>query len=433
MYRLKSRLRSIRARLLLLLPCLLALPWWGAVFADPSAEYYRACQHASIDHAVSAPHLITRREFNERLAEGGLRAQASCAALFARLSQLTDPTPEERLALFEAASWIGEDGDGDYCGMAQPLIRALPDNNPDALQLRTACTEDREESLSLLLRSLEADPRHPRHRAGLKYLHLMVRGGAEVDSKTLLRHWNTRYEITGFPSAKIDRAALIYTTAVEAGEREAAEEIRARVRGDLGLDSLGFERREAALELLCDRAVFELDLENLCTGAMERLAAESAALGDPLPPDILRPLDGAIRLISDTRLPIGGGGGPEEREALSRLQTVLDRYPDHLKSSEHLRVHAEGFLEGPERIESLRRATRLDPGNVAARCGLAGTLERSAPREAWSIYADLAARPADPSMRCDPQASLRRIEELMRTGTTDNEMPQPQIEEVIVN
>ena len=428
----RSRHRIGPARSFRLLLCVLALPWCGPILADPSADYYRACEHAAFDHALSAPHILTRAEFNERRAEGRRRADVSCAAFVARLARLPDPTPEERLALFQATSWIGEDG--DFCDAAMPLARALPDSNADALQVRSVCAADREASLALLLRSLGADPRHPRHHSGLKRLRWRVWfGGAEVDAETLLRHWNTDYEIARFPGEKIGAASLVYEVAVETGDQEAAEEIRARVRRDLGLDTLEFERREATLELVCDRAILELDLEELCTGGVERLAAESAALGDPLPPDILRPLEGAIRLISGTRLRLGGGGGPEERDALARLQTVLDGYPGHLKSSEHLRVYAEAFQEGPERIGALRRATHLDPGNLAARCGLAEALERTSPEEAWSIYADLAAEPADLPGHCDPEVSLQRLEERARTGTNDHEALQHQIEEIILS
>ena len=414
---------------------MLALPWCGAVLADPSADYYRACEHAAFDHALSAPHLLTRAAFDERLAEGRRQAEVSCASFVARLARLPDPTPEERLALFQATSWTGEHG--DYCGAAMPLAQALPDN-ADSLQIRSACAADREESLALLLRSLEADPRHPRHHRGLKRLRREVWfGGAEVDAgvdaETLLRHWNTDYEIVAqSPSEKTSAAALIYATAIEAGDREVAEDIRVRVRRDLGLDTLEFKRREATLDLVCEHAILELDLEELCTGGVERLAAESATLGDPLPPDILRPLERVTRLISGIRLTSGGGGGPEERDALARLKTLLDGYPEHLKSSEHLRVYAEAFREGPERIGALRRAVYLDPGNLAARCGLAKTLERTSPEEAWSIYADLSAEPADLPMLCDPEVSLQRLEERARTGPND-EAPQHQIEEIIVS
>ena len=426
------------ARSFRFLACGLALPWFGALLADPSADYHRACEDASYDYAVSVPHLITRAEFDERLEEGYRHADVSCAAFVARLARLPDPTPEERLALFQATRWIGEDG--DYCGAAMPFAEALPDNNADALQIRSTCTaaKDREESLALLLRSLEADPRHPRHGSGLRSLRRKVWfGGAEVDAgvdaETLLRHWNTDYEIVAqSPSEKTSAAALIYATAIEAGDREVAEDIRVRVRRDLGLDTLEFKRREATLDLVCEHAILELDLEELCTRGVERLAAESAALGDPLPPDILRPLERVIRLISGFRLISGGGGGPEERDALTRLQTVLDGYPDHLKSSKHLWVYAQAFREGPERIGALRRAVYLDPGNLAARCGLAKTLERTSPEEAWSIYADLAAETADLPMLCDPEVSLQRLEERARTGPND-EAPQEQIEEFIVS
>ena len=385
----------------------LVLPSCGAVFADPSADYYRICVDGPYDYAASAPHVITRVEFNERVAEGHRRSEVSCAAFIAGLAQLPNPTPEEHLALFRA-SWTTEDG--DYCTAAMPFVQALPAGNPDALQIRSVCAADREESLALLLRSLEADPRHPRHDSGLRRLYWKVwRGGAEVDAETLLRHWNTRYEIAISPNDKMSAAALIHTTAVEAGEREQAEEIRTRVRRDLGLDTLHFERREAALELICDRATFELDLEALCIGAMERLAMESAALAEPIPPDILRPLERTVRLIAGTRLLIGGGGGPEEQNALARLQVVLDDYPEQHKSSEHIRVHAETFLEGSQRIEALRKATYLDPGNLAARCGLAQSLERTSPDEAWSIYADLAADPTNLPAHCDPVSSMQHL------------------------
>ena len=418
--------------------CGLTIPWCGALLADPSADFYRACVDAPFEYAASAPHLITRAEYNERLEEGSRRADISCAALVARLARLPDPTPEERLALLRATRWFG--GDGDFCDTVMPFAEALPDNNADALQIRSTCTaaKDREESLALLLRSLEADPRHPRHGSGLRSLRWKVWfGGAEVDAgvdaETLLRHWNTDYEIVAqSPSEKTSAAALIYATAIEAGDREVAEDIRVRVRRDLGLDTLEFKRREATLDLVCEHAILELDLEELCTGGVERLAAESATLGDPLPPDILRPLERVTRLISGIRLTSGGGGGPEERDALARLKTLLDGYPEHLKSSEHLRVYAEAFREGPERIGALRRAVYLDPGNLAARCGLAKTLERTSPEEAWSIYADLSAEPADLPMLCDPEVSLQRLEERARTGPND-EAPQHQIEEIIVS
>ena len=422
MHHLRSRRQKGPAHSILILLCGLAIPWCGAAFADASSDYFRACEQTALDHALSAPHLITRVEFNQRLREGRRRAEVSCAALIARLKELPDPTPEERLALFRATRWVGEEG--DFCTAAMPFARALPDADPDALQVRSACASDRGESVALLLRSLDADHRHPRHRSGLKQLYWEVwRGGAEVDAKTLLRHWNTDYEISESLGEKTRAAALVYATAVESGNQGAAEDIRARVRRDLRLDSLEFERREAILELVCDHAILEFDLEELCTGGMERVTAESAALGDPLPPDILRPLEGAIRLMAGTRLIIiGGGGGPEEREALTRLRTILEGYPEHLKSSEHLRVYAGTLPEGRERIGILRKATNLDPGNLAARCGLAKSLERTSPEEAWSIYTELAARPTDLPSHCDPEVSLQRLEHRATTEGADNEV-----------
>ncbi|MCY4200815.1 MAG: hypothetical protein OXF31_13565, partial [Gammaproteobacteria bacterium] len=121
----------------------------------------------------------------------------------------------------------------------------------------------------------------------------------------------------------------------------------------------------------------------------------------------------------DTRLGLawGGGGGEEEREAVRRLGVVLDAYPDHLRSSEHRRVYAEGFLEGAARIDALREVAAIDPGNVAARCGLARSLEKDSPDEAWSVYANLASAFDARSIQCDPHESMQRIEEWAEHGT----------------
>ncbi len=389
--------------------CLLALLLYAPLCADLSTDYYRECRDAPLEYAVSAPHLLSNAEFNARLAEGYRRAEDACERIGEMLAQLPAPTVEERLALRETIS----DEGGDYCSEALPLAEALPEDSARALQIRSVCTQDRDESNALLLRSLELEPQN---RNGLQLLYWRFWFGiTQVGSETLLRHWNTSYRIARYPGAKVSAAALIYTTALDAGEREAAEAIRVRVRHDLGLDSLDFEHREAALELVCDEAMLVLNFESLCTGAFERLAAESADVGSPLPGDILRPLERTIHLISERQTPRlglawGGGGGEEEREAVRRLGVVLDAYPDHLRSSEHRRVYAEGFLEGAARIDALREVAAIDPGNVAAHCGLARSLEKDSPDEAWSVYANLASAFDARSIQCDPHESMRRIE-----------------------
>ncbi|MCY4040228.1 MAG: hypothetical protein OXF72_03080 [Gammaproteobacteria bacterium] len=394
--------------------CLLALLLCAPLCADLSTDYYRECRDAPYEYAASVPNLLSNAEFDARLAEGYRRAEDACERLGKMLAQLPDPTVEERLALMQTIS----DEDRDYCSEALPLAESLPEDSARALQIRSVCTQDRDESNALLLRSLEIDPEND---IGLTLLSWRVRfGGAEVDIETLLRHWNTGYRTARYPGAKVDAAAEIYTTALDAGEREAAEAIRVRVRHDLGLDSLDFERREAALDLLCDEAMLALNLESLCTNAFERLAAESADVGAPLPGDILRPLERTIRLISDRPFMLGGwggGGGEEEREAARRLGAVLEAYPDHLRSPEHRRVYAEGFLEGAARIDALREVAAIDPGNVAAHCGLARSLEKDSPDEAWSVYANLASAFDARSIQCDPHESMRRIEARPDYGT----------------
>ena len=309
----------------------------------PSADFYRACVDAPFEYAAWAPHLITRAEYNERLEEGSRRADISCAGVGGEARPAAGPHAGGAPGVVAGHPLVRRGwGLLRYGHAIRRGVAGQQRGRPaDPVHLYGCERQGGVPCAAAAL--LEADPRHPRHGSGLRSLYWKVwHSGAEVDAETLLRHWNTDYEIFAqSPGEKISAAALVYATAVEAGDQEAAEEIRVRVRGDLGLDTLEFKRREATLELVCDRAILELDLEELCTGGVERLAAESAALGDPLPPDVLRPLEGAIRLISGTRLRLEGGGGPQERDGLERLRTVLGGYPEHLKSSEHFRVFAE--------------------------------------------------------------------------------------------
>ena len=181
-----------------------------------------------------------------------------------------------------------------------------------------------------------------------------------------------------------------------AGDLGAAQAIRARLRRDLGLDALdyGAESARASLALACQPLLYSyLGLEDACLSGVEKLAERADDDGLPLPGYVLKVVDEATyspTTCAATRAPRSraqsGYGGlmvvspgecwPEltETHAVARLRAVLERHGGE-RSSEHHRVHAQGFLGGDDRLEGLRAALRTDPGNVRARCELATALD----------------------------------------------------------
>lgn len=416
--------------------CWALLLWAGTAHTDPLAEFRRACEAPYMDQLLAIPHPTSYETTG--MVEAALRAlEETCTPFYERLSSTASRTPHESLALLKAKQWVVRGGTAEeHCADARTVQESLP-RHPEVLyELAVWCEMSPEADMALLRESLAASPRNLN---ALKSLHfrLSYRGGdGGMDPVELSRHRETLYEVSRLYDDKLAAAVWIHEAAVKVGDLAAAAAVRTRVRGDLELDDLDFgpERREGSLRRVCGAPILDLDLEYLCTGAAAKLAAESAASGIALAPDILRPLESTVRLIADTRLQSIGGGGPEERVALSKLRALLNGYPEPLKSAEHQRVYAETFLDGPERTTDLRKAVALDPGNLAARCSLAESLEHSSPQEALSIYAALAAEPADSLWPCDPNASLQMLDQQVRSGATgDNDARAPGEEVFVVH
>ena len=77
---------------------------------------------------------------------------------------------------------------------------------------------------------------------------------------------------------------------------------------------------------------------------------------------------------------------------MARLRAVLEHHGGAW-SSEHHRVHAQGFLGDGARRDGLRAALRADPENARARCDLSRALSREDPGAA----ADVLGGGGDPS------------------------------------
>lgn len=137
---------------------------------------------------------------------------------------------------------------------------------------------------------------------------------------------------------------------------ERAKAIRVRVRRDLGLAVLDYgpQRREDSLALACSDGLFRLGLEDFCLSALETLAATAANNGEIIPPDVLGHVGDAFRLLRLQAL-LAGSKEHNERELLGdrlvgvremkqgeRLRSILDGYPEPLRSSEHYRAFAAG-------------------------------------------------------------------------------------------
>lgn len=135
-------------------------------------------------------------------------------------------------------------------------------------------------------------------------------------------------------------------------------------------------------------------MDDVCLSGIEKLAGQASAAGLPLPGYVLKAIDhtnydlrrracaeitgqspyGRIAVL-DTCL---GPGNATETAAVGGLRAVLEYY-DGPRSSEHHRVHAQGFLGDDVRLDGLRAALRTDPDNAQARCNLAQALARDDP------------------------------------------------------
>ncbi len=201
-------------------------------------------------------------------------------------------------------------------------------------------------------------------------------------------------------------ARYLRSAAARAGDPDATTDLRARVRRDAGLDALGFGRggacpdrwrdcprgsRGDSLALACHSILYvDLGLEDVCLAAVENLAGGASADGLPLPSDVLEVVDeatyGLRRAACAQRQGLsprvssldpsecqGGGAEATETVAVRRLRAVLENHGGAW-SSEHYRVHAQGFLGDDNRVHGLRTALQADAGNALVRCQLATAL-----------------------------------------------------------
>ena len=352
---------------------------------------------------------------------------AACAALADRLEAAEDPSPDERLALLLVRRESLTRAEG--CGG----LEAISADHPDYAEvlyyqsLYDCVAED--ESVALLKRAAEIEPGNYLvlqwlvwDAEGLRPEGPRIPGTypPDADPATLAAWREAMYEAgkaraawwqAAMADAEPDdppaedylqatvwagplRAARsIYAAAMRAGDLGAAEAVRARLRRDMGLDALdyGTESARTSLAVACQPVLYSyLGLEDACLSGVEKLAERADDDGLPLPGYVLKAVDQATYYLRRQACAAhqgarSGYGGlvvspgecwPEltETHAVARLRAVLERHGTP-RSSEHHRVHAQGFLGGDNRLEGLRAALRADPGNAQARCDLATALD----------------------------------------------------------
>ena len=358
----------------------------------------------------------------------------SCARLANRLAAVERPTGAERLALLKSRAVLaGSDGFAadDCAGLA-----AIAADHPDyayALYFLSYCVPavadqpGGESSVALLRRAAEIEPDN---YLVLERLLLLVEGHppeaaglsgrvSDIDPGSLAAYREAMYEAGKARAAwwqavlkdaepddppaedllqatvwegPLFAGRIIYAAAMREGDLAAAEALQVRLRRDLGLEALdyGAESARASLALACDPALYGyLGLEDVCLSGVEKLAEQASADGLPLPGYVLKVVDHATEHLrraacaaSKGASPVGNlilypgeCQGPEATEtaAVSRLRAVLEHHGGAW-SSEHYRVHAQGFLGDDNRLEGLRAALRADAGNARARCDLAAAL-----------------------------------------------------------
>ena len=353
---------------------------------------------------------------------------SACAALIDRLEAAEDPSPEERLALLLVRRESLTRAEG--CGGLEGISADHPDYAEVLYYLSLYDCVAEDESVALLKRAAEIEPDN---YLVLEWLIWEVEGlrpegpripgrdHPDADPATLAAWREAMYQAgkaravwwqAAMANAQPDappaedhlqatvwagllRAARsIHAAAMHAGDLGAAEAIQTRLRRDMGLDALdyGAENARASLALACHPALYgSLGLEEACLSGVEKLAARADDDGLPLPGYVLKVVGEATYYLRRQACAAhqgaqSGYGGlvvvspgecwPEltETHAVARLRAVLERHGGAW-SSEHHRVHAQGFLGGDDRLEGLGAALRTDPGNAQARCELATALD----------------------------------------------------------
>ena len=363
-----------------------------------------------------------------------METMPACGALADRLEALASPTREERLAGLRSRSVVDND-DAAFCAGIGRHLHIHPDDAEALVDQAITCTDDTGELAALLGRALDIDPRNYHALDSLLLLAWTWGHDMGVDSGSLARHRATLYEVAKaraavqaaeFPRAfssfmvwqdVLGAARYIVDEADRAGDPRAADAIRARVRRDVGLDSLDFGGDETcdgwkncprggrgdSLDLACQPLLLSIGLEDVCLSTVETLASASSAAGTEIPGDVLRAASVATRKLrgiacgvlhgSTAARPPGnavdGCDGPAATESadVTRLRAVLEHHGGRW-SSEHHRVYAQGFLGDNARREGLREALRLDPGNARAGCDLARALSPDDPDAATAVLGE---------------------------------------------
>ena len=368
----------------------------------------------------------------------------ACAELVGRLAAAENPSRDERLALLLLRrKSLGGPGVSREEGCAG--LEAISADHPDYAEVLLylalyGCVEDQSESVALLRRAAEFEPDNYRV---LESLITRVEGfppeladfegsvyGIDADTVAVYREamyeaakayaawwhaaeedaepdepWEASVADLGW-SGLITAARTIRAAALRDGDLRAADAIQARLRRDLGLDTLdyGAEDAQGSLALACEPALYEaLGMEEDCVAGVERLAEQASADSLPLPGYVLevvaRANDGLRRracaeskgLPPYARLGLRPGEceGAEATETgtVARLRAVLEHHGGAW-SSEHYRVHAQGFLGDGARRNGLRAALRADSENTQARCELARALSVNDPETADDLLGE---------------------------------------------
>ncbi|MYK45874.1 MAG: hypothetical protein F4029_06565 [Gammaproteobacteria bacterium] len=378
-----------------------------------------------------------------------LRLDATaCAALADRLEALESPGPEDRLALLWARrSLAGLRGEavpkGDFCAGVTTLAADHPDYTDALHNVALFCTADLVESTALLVRALQTEPGNYGALSSLvSRVHGPAGGGFAdlgVAPEDLEKHREALYEAalirakrkaSAYPRDFGSRyvwqelfvaARYMIAEAQRVGDPDAAAAVGARVLRDAGLDALDFDgvgecsgdgwsdcqrgSRGDNLALACQPLLYEdLGLEEVCLSAVEKLAASASADGLTIPHDVLHAVESATHELRRVACAATQGIGPAgllvlsgdecrgaeatETASVARLRAVLEHHAGAW-SSEHYRVHANGFLGDDRRLDGLRAAVRAHPENEQARCELATALAaRGASAEATALGGD---------------------------------------------
>ena len=367
-------------------------------------------------------------------AVGTVALDKDCAAFAERISALTNPSPEARLALFVACERVGGNGP-DRCAVMRSIADDLP-THPFPLFFQALCTRheegaglpQRQKAISLLRRAVAVDPEHllslvaliamgegPAYRGEYPYDGLTAREFAEYAT--------AHYRITGAAGA----ARKAFEAYLDAGDTGLADTLRNRVRTDLSLDALDLSPtgRSGSLSLACSDDLIGLGLADHCLGALGTLAEAAAAAGEAIPDDVLVHLHTAFgRLAAAARQAEGRkdnarfarrlaheswAAGRKAHDA-GRLRALLESHPAASWSSEHHRVHAATARVWGERVAALRQAVAFDAGNLVASCELAAALELTGGRaEARALYAALAVGSYG-TAPCDPEEAIRSLD-----------------------